>query len=37
MRMAIKKAWGPRRSLPVFAPKTFRQMWEEQRGGKAEE
>jgi L-lactate dehydrogenase complex protein LldF len=34
MRLFMKKAWGPRRSLPVFAPKTFKQLWEEQRGEK---
>ncbi len=34
MRMFLKKAWGPRRTLPKFADKSFRQLWEERRGEK---
>jgi L-lactate dehydrogenase complex protein LldF len=34
LRMFFKKAWGTRRTLPVFAPKTFKQLWEEKRGEK---
>ncbi len=34
MKMFMKKAWGPRRELPKFAAKSFRQRWEERRGGK---
>lgn len=34
MRLFFRKAWGRHRTLPQFAPKTFNQLWEEQRGGK---
>ncbi len=34
MNMIMKKAWGPRRTLPEFAPKSFKQLWEERRGKK---
>jgi L-lactate dehydrogenase complex protein LldF len=34
MKMTMKKAWGERRNLPEFAPKNFKQRWEEGRGGK---
>ena len=34
MNMTMKKAWGPRRTLPEFAPKSFKQLWEERRGKK---
>ncbi len=34
MRLFFRKAWGAHRTLPQFAPKTFNQLWEEQRGGK---
>ncbi len=30
MSLTVKKAWGPRRELPVMAPKSFAQMWKEQ-------
>jgi len=30
----FKAAWGPRRELPVVAPKSFKELWDEQRGGK---
>lgn len=26
--------WGPRRSLPEVAPKSFKELWDEQRGGR---
>jgi L-lactate dehydrogenase complex protein LldF len=35
---ALKKffaaAWGPRRELPVVAPKSFKELWDERREGK---
>jgi len=34
MNLTMKKVWGPRRTLPEFAPKSFKQLWEERRGGK---
>ena len=34
MRMFMKKHWGPRRTIPEFAPKSFKQLWEERRGEK---
>jgi len=34
LKIFLKKAWGPRRTLPVFAPKSFNKLWEEQRGEK---
>jgi L-lactate dehydrogenase complex protein LldF len=34
MKLFMKKHWGPRRTLPEFAPKSFKQLWEERRGGK---
>jgi L-lactate dehydrogenase complex protein LldF len=27
VRMVFKKAWGPRRELPRFADKSFRDLW----------
>jgi len=27
LKLTVKKAWGPRRELPVMAPKSFAQMW----------
>ncbi len=27
-------SWGPRRALPEVAPKSFKELWDEQRGGK---
>ena len=32
VRMVFKKAWGPRRELPKFAEKSFRDMWLEREG-----
>lgn len=32
MKMVFKSAWGPRRELPKFAKKSFRQMWLEKHG-----
>jgi len=34
MKQFVAKAWGPRRSMPVIAEKSFKQLWEEQREGK---
>lgn len=34
MKMFLKKAWGPRRTLPKFADKSFRKLWEERRSEK---
>lgn len=34
MKMFMKKHWGPRRTLPEFAPKSFKQLWEERRAEK---
>ena len=34
MNLTMKKLWGPRRTLPEFAPKSFKQLWEERRGKK---
>ncbi len=34
MKMTMKKVWGSRRTLPEFAPKTFKQLWDERKGGK---
>lgn len=34
MNLTMKKVWGPRRTLPEFAPKSFKQLWDERRGGK---
>lgn len=34
MKMFMKKHWGPRRTLPEFAPKSFKQLWDERRGEK---
>lgn len=31
LRKFFKKTWGSRRELPVVKPKSFRQLWEEQR------
>jgi len=36
MKTFIKNTWGPRRSLPEFAPKSFRQLWEERNGEKSQ-
>jgi len=30
MKLTVKKAWGPRRDLPIMAPKSFSQLWKEQ-------
>ena len=27
MRLFFKKIWGPRRELPKFAEKSFRELW----------
>ena len=32
IKNTMKKAWGKRRKLPVIAPKSFKQLWEEKRG-----
>ncbi len=37
MKMTMKKAWGTRRTLPEFAAKNFKQLWEERRGRKSPE
>lgn len=34
MRLFFKKHWGTRRELPVFAKKSFKQLWDERRGEK---
>lgn len=34
MKLTVKKAWGPRRDLPVMAPKSFSQLWKEKNEGK---
>jgi L-lactate dehydrogenase complex protein LldF len=34
MKTFLKKAWGNHRTLPAMAPKSFKQLWEERRGGK---
>lgn len=34
MKSFLKKAWGNHRTLPDMAPKSFKQLWEERRGGK---
>jgi L-lactate dehydrogenase complex protein LldF len=31
LKRFFKKTWGSRRELPVVKPKSFRQLWEEQR------
>lgn len=31
-KIFLKKLWGPRRTLPVFAQKSFNRQWIEQRG-----
>jgi L-lactate dehydrogenase complex protein LldF len=31
MKQFVAKAWGPRRTLPVIADKSFKQLWEERR------
>jgi L-lactate dehydrogenase complex protein LldF len=33
MRFVFKKLWGPRRELPKFAKKSFRELWFERNGG----
>jgi len=30
MKLTVKKAWGPRRELPVLAEKSFSKLWKEQ-------
>ncbi|MBN1340604.1 MAG: lactate utilization protein [Bacteroidales bacterium] len=37
MRRFAGKMWGHRRELPVFAEKTFRELWTERRGSGEEE
>lgn len=32
VRMVFKNVWGPRRELPKFAEKSFRDMWQEREG-----
>ncbi len=34
MKRFVAKLWGPRRTLPVIAEKSFNQLWEERRGDK---
>lgn len=34
MKRYFAKRWGPRRTLPVIAEKSFSQLWEERREGK---
>jgi len=34
VKTLVKKAWGNHRTLPKMAPKSFKQLWEERRGGK---
>jgi len=29
MKMTVAKTWGPRRSLPEIAPKSFSELWKE--------
>ncbi|HEU4556105.1 MAG TPA: LutB/LldF family L-lactate oxidation iron-sulfur protein [Chitinophaga sp.] len=31
MKRFFAKAWGPERELPVFAPKSFNQLWKERK------
>lgn len=33
LQLIFKKAWGPRRELPKFAGKSFRELWMEQHNG----
>lgn len=35
LKKVFRKAWGPRRELPVMAPKSFGQLWKERQSGKA--
>ncbi len=35
MKRFVSKLWGPRRTLPAMAEKSFRQLWEERREGKS--
>lgn len=35
LRTFFKKAWGQKRQLPVLAPKSFNELWEETRGQKS--
>lgn len=37
LRRMFKKAWGSDRVLPELAPKSFNQLWEEQRGIKSKQ
>ena len=32
IRLFFRKAWGPRRDVPVVQPKSFNQMWKEMKG-----
>ncbi len=32
IRLFFRKAWGPRRDVPVVKPKSFNQMWKEMKG-----
>ena len=32
LKYTFRKAWGPRRELPVIAKKSFAQLWKEQKG-----
>jgi L-lactate dehydrogenase complex protein LldF len=34
MKRFVAKYWGPRRTMPVVAEKSFKQLWEERREGK---
>jgi len=34
MKRFVAKVWGPRRTLPEMAEKSFKQLWDERREGK---
>jgi len=34
LKRFFSASWGPRRELPVVAPKSFKELWDEQRGAK---
>lgn len=34
MKKFLSAGWGPRRELPVFATKSFKELWDERREGK---
>jgi L-lactate dehydrogenase complex protein LldF len=34
LKMFFRKAWGPRREIPVVQPKSFNKMWKEMKGMK---